>query len=126
MYDLHAHILPGVDDGAKTREDAITMARVAADHGTKVILATPHRRDITEHWSVPHVVQLEVDDRADVVLLQRVEDDGLVDAVEELGAEDPLHLLRDLVLHPCVPLLDGLRVVGRGVEAEPGVLADQV
>ena len=55
VYDLHAHILPGVDDGAKTPEDAVAMARVAADQGTKVVLATPHRRDITDNWSVEHV-----------------------------------------------------------------------
>jgi protein-tyrosine phosphatase len=58
MYDLHAHILPGVDDGAATREDAVEMARVAAEHGTKVILATPHRRDITDNHSVPYIQDL--------------------------------------------------------------------
>ena len=52
MYDLHAHILPGVDDGAKTLDDAIDMARVAAEHGTSAMLATPHRKDITENFSV--------------------------------------------------------------------------
>ena len=36
MYDLHAHILPGVDDGPKTLEDAVEMARAAVEHGTKV------------------------------------------------------------------------------------------
>ena len=58
MYDLHAHILPGVDDGAKTLDDTLEMARVAAHHGTKVMLATPHRRDITENWSVRHIQDL--------------------------------------------------------------------
>ncbi|HCH10099.1 MAG TPA: tyrosine protein phosphatase, partial [Dehalococcoidia bacterium] len=47
MYDIHAHILPGVDDGAKTPEDTVKMAQVAADTGTKIILATPHRKDVT-------------------------------------------------------------------------------
>ena len=61
MYDLHAHILPGVDDGARTREETLMMARVAAEHGTKVILATPHRRDVTQRSSVAHIREL-VDD----------------------------------------------------------------
>lgn len=52
MYDLHAHILPGVDDGARTPNEAMEMARVAAEHGTQVILATPHRKDVSENWSV--------------------------------------------------------------------------
>lgn len=42
MIDLHSHILPGMDDGAETMEDGIEMARMAADTGTKVILASSH------------------------------------------------------------------------------------
>ena len=61
MFDLHAHILPGVDDGAETMDDAVEMARVAAKHGTSVILATPHRRDVTENFSVPHIQGLAAD-----------------------------------------------------------------
>ena len=41
MYDLHAHILPGVDDGARTMEEAVVMARIAAKSGTLAVLATP-------------------------------------------------------------------------------------
>ncbi|MBM3934076.1 MAG: tyrosine protein phosphatase [SAR202 cluster bacterium] len=58
MYDLHAHILPGVDDGAKTVEDTIAMARVAAENGTLEMLCTPHRKDITENFSVAYVQEL--------------------------------------------------------------------
>ena len=54
-YDLHAHILPAVDDGAKSLEDTLQMARVAAEDGTEVILATPHRKDVTQDHSVEHV-----------------------------------------------------------------------
>ena len=57
-YDLHAHILPGVDDGAQTPDDTLEMARVAAQQGTAVVLATPHRKDITEKWSVSYVRDL--------------------------------------------------------------------
>jgi protein-tyrosine phosphatase len=42
MIDLHCHILPGVDDGAKTVEEALDMARVAQSDGIKIIVATPH------------------------------------------------------------------------------------
>lgn len=31
MIDLHSHILPGIDDGAKTIEDPVEMARIAVD-----------------------------------------------------------------------------------------------
>ena len=61
MYDLHAHILPGVDDGAVTPEDTLEMSRVAAQTGTKVVLATPHRKDVTENWSVAYLRALIAD-----------------------------------------------------------------
>lgn len=42
MIDIHTHILPGIDDGPKTLEEAIEIARQASDEGVKVIVATPH------------------------------------------------------------------------------------
>jgi protein-tyrosine phosphatase len=40
--DLHFHILPAVDDGAKDVTMAMEMARLAVADGTSVIAATPH------------------------------------------------------------------------------------
>jgi len=45
MIDLHTHILPGVDDGVKTIDDAVLFARVAAADGVTTIVATPHYRE---------------------------------------------------------------------------------
>lgn len=42
MIDLHCHILPGVDDGAETMEDACEMAYMAYLSGVTTIVATPH------------------------------------------------------------------------------------
>ena len=42
MIDLHSHILPGVDDGAKNREAAEEMLRRAVGAGVDVIVATSH------------------------------------------------------------------------------------
>ncbi|MCD2255873.1 tyrosine protein phosphatase [Lactobacillus sp. CC-MHH1034] len=42
LVDLHCHILPGVDDGAKTLADSIALARVAVSQGIKYVLVTPH------------------------------------------------------------------------------------
>ena len=42
MIDLHCHILPGVDDGAKTIEESLAMLTLAAEEGIKTIIATPH------------------------------------------------------------------------------------
>ncbi|WP_138419849.1 tyrosine-protein phosphatase [Aquibacillus sediminis] len=42
MIDIHCHILPQVDDGAKTIEDSIAMAKEASIQGIDTIIATPH------------------------------------------------------------------------------------
>ncbi len=44
MIDLHCHILPGLDDGARDLRDAIEMTRQAEADGIRAICATPHIR----------------------------------------------------------------------------------
>jgi protein-tyrosine phosphatase len=45
MIDMHTHILPGIDDGVKTEDDAVAFARMAVEDGTRVIVATPHCKE---------------------------------------------------------------------------------
>ena len=40
--DMHIHMLPGVDDGAKTMEDALKILDAARRDGTKAFCLTPH------------------------------------------------------------------------------------
>lgn len=42
MIDLHCHILPGIDDGPPTIEDAVDLVRAAAAAGAATMIATPH------------------------------------------------------------------------------------
>ncbi len=42
MFDLHCHILPGVDDGADSWEESLEMARISLDSGVRTVVATPH------------------------------------------------------------------------------------
>ena len=42
VTDIHCHILPQVDDGAESLEDALEMARMAAESGVTHLIATPH------------------------------------------------------------------------------------
>jgi protein-tyrosine phosphatase len=44
MIDLHCHLLPGLDDGARDLDDAVAMARQAEADGITAICATPHIR----------------------------------------------------------------------------------
>lgn len=42
MIDIHAHILPGIDDGAVDLETTLEMAEIAAASGVQYLVATPH------------------------------------------------------------------------------------
>ena len=42
MIDLHAHLLPGVDDGPPDMPSALALAAAAVAGGTRVMAATPH------------------------------------------------------------------------------------
>lgn len=40
--DLHSHLIPGIDDGAKTLEDSLAMITQLANMGYQRIITTPH------------------------------------------------------------------------------------
>ena len=42
--DLHCHLLYGLDDGAKTLEDTLEMARALVDLGFSTVAPSPHNR----------------------------------------------------------------------------------
>ena len=42
--DIHCHILPGIDDGAKNFDESVKMLREARKNGIRRIVATPHIR----------------------------------------------------------------------------------
>ncbi|OPZ72745.1 MAG: Tyrosine-protein phosphatase YwqE [Firmicutes bacterium ADurb.Bin456] len=42
MIDIHTHILPGLDDGPDSLEEALEMARRAVAGGARIMVATPH------------------------------------------------------------------------------------
>lgn len=45
MIDIHCHILPGIDDGPKTMEQSLAIARSLAAQGYRHVIATPHAMD---------------------------------------------------------------------------------
>jgi protein-tyrosine phosphatase len=45
MIDLHSHILRGIDDGARSLEDSLDIARAAVADGITVIAGTPQVGD---------------------------------------------------------------------------------
>lgn len=52
MFDLHSHFLPGIDDGPGTLSDTLDILRAAVADGIEGMVATPHRKDVTEKLSI--------------------------------------------------------------------------
>lgn len=42
MIDIHSHIIPGIDDGARDTAEALSLLRIAQEDGITHIVATPH------------------------------------------------------------------------------------
>ena len=42
MVDIHSHILPGLDDGARTMAETLELIEFARAHGTTTLVASPH------------------------------------------------------------------------------------
>lgn len=53
MFDIHTHILPGIDDGSQSVEESLAMIQELARQGVTGIAATPHfygHRSSPEHF----------------------------------------------------------------------------
>jgi protein-tyrosine phosphatase len=50
VIDLHAHVLPGIDDGPRSLEEALGVVADAISEGVRTMAATPHLR--ADHPSV--------------------------------------------------------------------------
>ena len=42
IVDMHCHLLPGIDDGPETMQEALDMARMASENGITHAVVTPH------------------------------------------------------------------------------------
>jgi protein-tyrosine phosphatase len=144
FIDTHCHLLPGVDDGAKTWDDTLAMARAAVADGIAAIIVTPHQLGTNRQLDGPtiraktahlqeflnqHDVSLRVLPGAEV----RVEPD-LIDLIREgevltladRGRYVLLELPHEIYL-PVDEMLHGLRRAGMigilaHVERNQGIL----
>ena len=152
--DIHCHVVPGIDDGARDEAEALSMAAAACRDGTATVIATPHQLGTNSHVTAARIrtavvelnrtlagagIALEVLPGADV----RVEPElpSLLKRGEVLTLADRgRHVLLELpheVYFPLEPLLATLRKQGltgilshpernRGIIARPDVIADVV
>ena len=69
MFDIHSHVLPGLDDGPTRIQDSLEMMRSAQRVGVRAIVATPHcashRRSLRASVIADAVAQLRAAAAAD-------------------------------------------------------------
>lgn len=58
MIDLHAHILPQVDDGSDSMEETMRMIAMAYEQGFRRIIATPHYRADGTNKSIEELTEI--------------------------------------------------------------------
>jgi len=56
MIDLHSHILPGIDDGARDLATSLDMARAFVADGVEVVACTPHILPGIYHNTGPQIL----------------------------------------------------------------------
>ncbi|HOA41481.1 MAG TPA: tyrosine protein phosphatase, partial [Halanaerobiales bacterium] len=55
MYDIHSHILPAMDDGARNLAESIRIAEETVKKGIKGIVATPHFMEEGYRFALPEL-----------------------------------------------------------------------
>lgn len=101
LVDLHCHLLPGVDDGAKTPEEALEMAKLLLSHGFTKVAPSPHNR--------PEYAARAVADQRLVEMRQLLDREGVpleLFTNAENFLLDP-HLLESLGTNRCRPIGPG-------------------
>lgn len=109
MIDLHSHILPGIDDGSRSLEMSIAMARIAVADGIHTMACTPHiypglyMNDTAGIRAARDALQVELDERGIALQLTTGADVHLVPALIDglrAGTIPTLHGTRYLLLEP--------------------------
>ena len=58
LIDSHSHILPGLDDGAKTMDETLGMVRQLYEAGFKTLMATPHVLEGTDYLRPAEILKV--------------------------------------------------------------------
>src|SRR4051812_33059734 len=65
--DLHCHILPGIDDGPTSLDEAILLARAMVRDGFTTVVATPHQMGRYDGMNQPQEIRARVRDLQSVL-----------------------------------------------------------
>lgn len=79
--DMHAHLLPGVDDGVASPDEALTCLKQLAEWGVQTVIVTPH---VSRDWFPDNTTELL---RAGQAQLQTLSDENGVPIRIAVAAE---------------------------------------
>lgn len=99
MIDLHCHMLPGIDDGPRNIDEALNMARMAAEDGITDVIVTPHMQNGLYHNNAEKVL-------SEVSMFQRTLVQEGISLQIHPGAEVHIHptLMENLYNHKLLTL----------------------
>lgn len=61
QVDMHSHLIPGIDDGAKTMEESLQLIQRLSDYGLRKIITTPHI--MSEYYrNTPEIIKMGLED----------------------------------------------------------------
>lgn len=86
LVDIHNHILPGIDDGAKTVQESVELLRGFSELGVKKLICTPHIMH-NQYDNTPKTIKAAHD-----LLIQHLEKVPDLNPIVEYAAE---HMIDD-------------------------------
>lgn len=91
-FDVHCHLLPDIDDGAKSSEEMMEMIKVAYEEGIRYIFATPHYHP--KRGEADAQVIRNVFDKAKVLIEETYPDVRIYDGNEVYYRQDMTDMLK--------------------------------
>ena len=91
--DMHSHLIPGIDDGAKTMEESIVLIKTLHDLGYSRLITTPHI--MTDYYkNTPEIINAGLEQVREAIRLENIPieifaaaeyylDDGFLQKLEE-------------------------------------------
>lgn len=94
FVDIHSHLLPGIDDGAKNLDDSISLIKKMSAYGIKNFITTPHiLGDV--YPNTPEIIKEKLKVVQEELVKQKLTDINIKAAAEYMMDEKFLTLLEN-------------------------------
>lgn len=87
FIDIHSHLLPGIDDGAKDLKNSIELIEKMYSHGIKNFITTPHILG-TLYPNTPEIINKKLKEVKDELIKRKITDINIEAAAEYMLDEE--------------------------------------